>query len=747
LVYQGSETSFECEDYADGAYYFKLMAHDPAQGYPSYLFGNNPCHVDSSLTFIPEPPPVPSSLAVPVESGTGFTVTWSRAGGSTKVQLERQYMWTTPPWGPTPPPYGGYYTPQESMVYEGANMRYLESPVTGDDGWFAYRIRSYTLFKGYRIYSSWTDWSSTCNRENSLPGSLGMASVPYGPVTGDFNLTISGAWQATDYIIEEDNDPNFAHARRIYPVLVTPTQEPTRLYTIQGRTDGVYYYRVRGVNSQGLGPWYTVYSAAVVIGNPSLPPTTPMELVVPVGSRNGYYNVTWSGIPGATNYVLEEDVSDSFDSPVQIYSGSQAKSYIANPTEGTYYYRVRAENSLGLSPWTVADNPCRVLHTSAMLTGTTITAHPWFRDIRPDASSVVVFVLSFTGDPDNDIDVDSLRLHARGSADDAGDIALIRLYRDTDGNGEFTPGVDELVKGSGAYDADNGTVTFANLNRTIDAGTSEDWLVVVDFAGTALGGENFQAYLQQYEDVVCADSATGIPVFFTGVPTMGGRITVYYPSTPGTLHVSTASSSPSDETLDSGAEGVVMLAFELVPGDVEDLCVDRLLLTGSGSGDEVQDLLSVRLAWDVNRDGLYTPGLDRDLGVLQAFGANDGVCEFRDLSETVAAGCAVQWLVVYNFADAFDQDADFSVQISSSSDLTAQGLTSGTDVVSQGLPVAGRTVIILSSEEDLPPGDDPPGCMPAARQSPLGALGSALPFLLLACALIALAGRARRQRV
>ena len=66
---------------------------------------------------------------------------------------------------------------------------------------------------------------------------------------------------------------------------------------------------------------------------------------------DGNYNLTWLLTARTTGYVLEEDNSTQFDSPIEIYNGSSLIFNFSRKTNGTYYYRVKAYNEKYESPW------------------------------------------------------------------------------------------------------------------------------------------------------------------------------------------------------------------------------------------------------------------------------------------------------------------------------------------------------------------------------------------------------------
>jgi len=67
--------------------------------------------------------------------------------------------------------------------------------------------------------------------------------------------------------------------------------------------------------------------------------------------NDGNYNLSWNTTIRTIGYVLEEDNTTSFDSPIEIYNGSLIIFNISRKTNGTYYYRVKAYNEKYESPW------------------------------------------------------------------------------------------------------------------------------------------------------------------------------------------------------------------------------------------------------------------------------------------------------------------------------------------------------------------------------------------------------------
>ena len=68
-------------------------------------------------------------------------------------------------------------------------------------------------------------------------------------------------------------------------------------------------------------------------------------------SHDGNYELQWSIIEGANNYLLQEDNNHKFLSPKKIYFGDKNSLKITNKNDGIYYYRIKAIDSEYESKW------------------------------------------------------------------------------------------------------------------------------------------------------------------------------------------------------------------------------------------------------------------------------------------------------------------------------------------------------------------------------------------------------------
>lgn len=83
----------------------------------------------------------------------------------------------------------------------------------------------------------------------------------------------------------------------------------------------------------------------------ALPLAPSLMRITPPGSQLSYL-ISWTPIPGATLYEVEQGRNEVFDPPAPpIYQGGHTSVTMSSNGIGTLYYRVRARNIVGVSPW------------------------------------------------------------------------------------------------------------------------------------------------------------------------------------------------------------------------------------------------------------------------------------------------------------------------------------------------------------------------------------------------------------
>jgi YD repeat-containing protein len=320
-VYRGSATSRSISGKGNGTYYYRVRACWASC--TAYLAGNNGVAVTL-------PPSVPGTLAGPNSASTtgSYTITWGASTGTvTAYEL----------WEATNSSFSG-----EIRVYSGSAAGAL---VSGrNDGAYYYRARACNgnSCSGY-----------TAGRMVNVllvPGSPGAITVPTSNGTGAY--TISWApptvGSVSQYTLWEATTQYFVN-----PVVIYTGASPS--YSVSGRGNGSYWYRVQGCNLLSCSGVTTGTYPAVV----TLPPSVPASITVPPTSGSGYYGVSWGASSGqVTRYELWEATNASFSGETLVVNYN-ATSWMFNhsASAGTYYYRVRGCNGDNCSAFLTASNP------------------------------------------------------------------------------------------------------------------------------------------------------------------------------------------------------------------------------------------------------------------------------------------------------------------------------------------------------------------------------------------------------
>lgn len=163
------------------------------------------------------------------------------------------------------------------------------------------------------------------------------------------NRAVVASWDmldgATSYDVDRAKDSGFTTARST--VTVTGTQ-----HTATNLTPGDgWYYRIRGRNDNGTGPWSGTLS--IVVGTDTPAPTTPAVPGTPVVTNGELsQSITWATSATADHYELQWSQSATFASGIttQVVQGNV---FVRNglTKDNTWYYRVRAINTGGTSAY------------------------------------------------------------------------------------------------------------------------------------------------------------------------------------------------------------------------------------------------------------------------------------------------------------------------------------------------------------------------------------------------------------
>jgi hypothetical protein len=111
-----------------------------------------------------------------------------------------------------------------------------------------------------------------------------------------------------------------------------------------------YYWRVQGINDVSISEYSDTWSfstASALISAPVL--ASPASGATDVPFVN--LPLTWNSLNGAEDYTLEYSESNSFLSPDVVNVDGLSSTLEALTGSTTYYWRVKAENSIGSSPY------------------------------------------------------------------------------------------------------------------------------------------------------------------------------------------------------------------------------------------------------------------------------------------------------------------------------------------------------------------------------------------------------------
>jgi hypothetical protein len=176
-----------------------------------------------------------------------------------------------------------------------------------------------------------------------------MLSLP-GNGSFDQDLSPGFVWAeiagADEYQIQISTD--FNHSNQVFDDVVNGTSLTVPVQLIP---DTRYFWRVRGRSGNTVGSWSNTFRFTTLIGIP--------EQVALLAPGNGAENISpnftlqWMEVPGAENYRLQLSTDENFETtminrliPVTSFSTSQMLNFST-----MYFWRVRAENSAGESPW------------------------------------------------------------------------------------------------------------------------------------------------------------------------------------------------------------------------------------------------------------------------------------------------------------------------------------------------------------------------------------------------------------
>lgn len=291
-----------------------------------------------------------------------YTLNWSAVSGATHYYVERST--------------NSSFSQDQTFSYQVVpNSDQQHHEVTQRTTYF-YRVQA-------REHSNRGRWSNTvaitvetgrsaASQTLETPRLSTSATSVYGGES--FQLSWNGVSNAAQYDYQSADNPDFRQGA-ISTFEGTQTTSRINIRNLEDR--GVtYYHRVRARSENGPGTWSNVVSVRV---NPL--PAPALSANNQTAQSDQTYNLSWSRIERAQEYVVEESTEQTFPrTNVRFYTVSSTTTPLHNAVSQntTYYYRVRGDNRESGGQFSnvvsIAVNPTR--STASNLPPPTLSATP-----------------------------------------------------------------------------------------------------------------------------------------------------------------------------------------------------------------------------------------------------------------------------------------------------------------------------------------------------------------------------------
>ncbi|KAA3616963.1 MAG: T9SS C-terminal target domain-containing protein [Calditrichaeota bacterium] len=324
--------------------------------------------------------------------------------------------------------------------------------------------------------------------------------------------------------------------------------------------------------------------------------------------------------------------------------------------------------------------------------------NPAGKNIQSSGSGLEFFQINLSAGQTEAVDISSITFTTSGTADESTDIDSVKLFLDVDDNGVFNDQIDSQIGNTASSFTNNGTVVFSSLSEQISASGSENWLLVYYLNGSASANETFQIYLNQTSDISATGATSSSSISASGVPAYGNYMTV---STIGALSLSLGANNPADENINGGSSNVTMMQLKLEASAAEDIQINSIYFTTSGSGFRVDEVVNpdIRIYRDVNNNGIYDSGTDQVITTQSYSGSSwnfPGNTTVTFTNEVIYAGSSQNWLVINNFSGG-DVNDNLQLTIVNNSDVSTTGLTSSGTVNVTGASLSGSKKTVVST--------------------------------------------------
>jgi YVTN family beta-propeller protein len=293
------------------------------------------------------------------------------------------------------------------------------------------------------------------------------------------------------------------------------------------------------------------------------------------------------------------------------------------------------------------------------------------------------------------IDVTAVNITFSGTMDDSVDISQIEIWNDVNDDGALDGGDAQLDTETTITNDGTVTLTFTST-VTVNDGTNENFIVVLDLAGTASVGETVTVEVTANSDVTSTASSTqGAPVIGATATVGGGGAT--------TMTLANHILNPGDTTISNFVQNHRMLAFTLTADSAGSITVSGITIANTGTGAEQTDIELATILLDDDNDGSPSAGDTYLRTVTSSNIVNDNQSiSFSGFTVTLDPGETKRFLVYYDFAGTGAVSTTFQASVdvfgitSDASFETGGPVTGGTMTIGSEL---AQTVIIKDEDE------------------------------------------------
>ncbi|MBI5360577.1 MAG: hypothetical protein HZA48_08355 [Planctomycetes bacterium] len=230
--------------------------------------------------------------------------------------------------------------------------------------------------------------------------------------------------------------------------------------------------------------------------------------------------LSWNAVSGADSYDVYFGIANSPSFVKNTIGTDYNPGTLAYDT--AYYWRIDSRNSKGITTGVIWSFHTDTIASTFVISGGYANAG----DSNIGSSDLNVAMLQMKlaiGDIKENITVSNIVFNGSGTGNESLDISSVSLCLDANSNGILDSG-DIQIGVSQSYSVDDGTVLFDSLNHTINAGSSEDWILIYNFNGKGSDEKTFMASVASITVIYSNEEQ----VSFSDMLVNGGTKTIIY---------------------------------------------------------------------------------------------------------------------------------------------------------------------------------------------------------------------------